>query len=272
VRELAHILSAEECATRVHSIRQRKKSPADLTDEPWAILAPLSPPAKQSHRGGRPRTVTMREGRHTLCSLNRSGGPWDRLPHAWLPQSTVYDYCAQGRDDGTWTNLGQALRAQTRVPAGRAPTPRAICSEGPAVKPPERGGPAHGEDGGQKITGRKRHLWGETRGVLRAVLLTRAGRDAGVAAPRLLGHVTPHALPRRVTILAEPKDPNHALGAWRAEHRAGGRSESLARPEGAPGCAPLAQRWVMERTNAWPVAGTVGTARTRSARQHPGRL
>jgi transposase len=33
----------------------RKKYPSELTDEQWAIVAPLIPPAKRSPRGGRPR-------------------------------------------------------------------------------------------------------------------------------------------------------------------------------------------------------------------------
>jgi putative transposase of IS4/5 family DUF4096 len=45
----------------VHRIQPRKKYPSDLTDEQWATLGPLIPPAKQSNRGGRPRTVDMRE-------------------------------------------------------------------------------------------------------------------------------------------------------------------------------------------------------------------
>ena len=36
---------------------QRKKYPPDLTDEQWAILAPMIPPAKQNTQGGRPRKV-----------------------------------------------------------------------------------------------------------------------------------------------------------------------------------------------------------------------
>jgi transposase len=33
----------------------RKKYPSDLTDEQWAIVAPLLPPAKSGPRGGPPR-------------------------------------------------------------------------------------------------------------------------------------------------------------------------------------------------------------------------
>ncbi len=61
--------------------QSRKKYPSDLTDAPWALVAPLLPPAKQSPRGGHPRAVDRREVLKTIVSLNRSGGQWDRLPH-----------------------------------------------------------------------------------------------------------------------------------------------------------------------------------------------
>ena len=59
------------------------------------------PACTQSPHGGRPREVDMREVLKTICSLNRSGCQWDMLPHDVLPKSTVYDYFAQWRDDGT---------------------------------------------------------------------------------------------------------------------------------------------------------------------------
>ena len=91
----------------------------------------------------------------------------------------------------------------------------------------------------------------ETLGLLLAVLITSAGLDDGVAAPLLLGHVTPQDLPRLETIFADQKYPNHALEAWMAKHRAGWRIEVKARPEGTKGFTPLEKRWVIERTNAW---------------------
>jgi putative transposase len=101
--------------------RSRKQYPSDLTDEQWAMVEPMIPPATQSPRGGRPRQVDMREVLNTLFYLNRSGCQWDMLPHDLLPKSTVYDYFAQWRDDGTWTRLVKALRERNRVAAGREP-------------------------------------------------------------------------------------------------------------------------------------------------------
>src|SRR5215510_8232579 len=93
--------------------------------------------------------------------------------------------------------------------------------------------------------------WSIRWGLLLAVLITSAGLDDGVAAPILLGHATPHDFPRLLTIFADQKYHNHALDAWMAEHRAGWRIEITVRPEGTKGFAPLAKRWVIERTNAW---------------------
>ena len=144
-------MSKEDCS--------RKMYPSDLTDEQWAIVAPLIPPATSGPRGGHPRQVDMREVLHTLFYLNRSGCQWDMLPHDVLPKSTVYDYFAQGRDDGTWAKIVQALRERTRVAAGREPTPRAACLDSQSVKTTEVGAPRVGLMGARKAKGASGICW-----------------------------------------------------------------------------------------------------------------
>jgi putative transposase len=198
-----------------------------------------------------PAAVDRREVLHTLCDLNRSGCQGALVPHDWRPKSPVYDDFAPWRHDGTWALLVKTWRERTRGAAGREPTPSAACIARQAVKTTELGGPERGDAGGKQSTGRQRPVWVDPLGLLLAVLMTRAGLDAGVAAPTLRAHVTPDDVPRLVTILAEQKYHHHTLNAWMAEHRTGWRIAVKTRPAGMQGFTPRATRWVVERTNAW---------------------
>ena len=113
--------------------------PSDLTEAEWALVAPFVPPAK---RGGRKRTVDVREVLNGIFYVLATGCQWRALPKDLPPKSTVYDYLSLWAWDGTLRRLHHALFVLAREQAGKEASPTVAIIDSQSVKSAEKGAPA----------------------------------------------------------------------------------------------------------------------------------
>lgn len=226
----------------------RKPYVTDLTDEQWALIEPLVPPAKH---GGRPRApqTNLREIVNAIFYLNRTSCQWRLLPHDFPPKSTVYYYFSHWRDQGAWELFLKVLREQVRAAAGKEATPSMVLIDSQSVKGTEIGG-EHGIDANKKINGRKRHVLTDTLGLLLAVVVTSAAVLDGHAAQALLAKLNQQDYPRVTKVLGDQAYGKCGLPEWIQAH---GYYvlEITGKDPTVKGFQVIKWRWMVERTHAW---------------------
>jgi transposase len=119
--------------------RSQLRYPSDLTDEEWALVEPMIPPAK---RGGGKRTADMREVVNAVMYVLSTGCQWRALPKDLPPRSTVHGYLDLWNWDGTLDRIHHALYVKCREKAGRDASPTAAIIDSQSVKSAEKGGVA----------------------------------------------------------------------------------------------------------------------------------
>jgi transposase len=124
--------------SRARYDRSALRYPSDLSDDEWAILAPLIPPAK---RGGRPREVDIRAVIGGLLYVLETGCPWRHLPKDFPPKSTVHGYFDLWAWDGTLAHIHDALYVALREHEGREASPSAAILDSQSAKSAQKGGP-----------------------------------------------------------------------------------------------------------------------------------
>ena len=123
---------------RLAARRVCQRYDSDLTDEEWALVAPIIPPGK---RGGGKRTVNIREVLNGIFYVLWTGCQWKALPKDFPPKSTVYDYLDLWEWDGTLERLHHALYLQERERQGREASPTVAIIDSQTARGASKGGP-----------------------------------------------------------------------------------------------------------------------------------
>ena len=118
--------------------RRGLRYPSDLTDAEWALVRPLIRPAK---RGGRPRTVDVREVLNAIFYVLSTGCQWTALPKDLPPRSTVWDYLDRWDWDGTLERIHHTLYVEGREQAGREASPTQAIIDAQSAKGAQQGAP-----------------------------------------------------------------------------------------------------------------------------------
>ena len=119
--------------------RKGVRYPSDLTDQEWALIEPLIPPAK---RGGRRRTVDVREVMNGVLYVLGTGCQWRALPKDLPAKSTAHGYLMLWDWDGTLERIHHALYLLSRDMEDREASPSAGVIDSQSVKGAEKGGRA----------------------------------------------------------------------------------------------------------------------------------
>jgi putative transposase len=113
--------------------------PSDVTDEEWALLEPLIPPAKP---GGRKREVDIREVFNGVMFVLSTGCQWRYIPKDLPPKSSVYRYFCDWAYDGVLDRIHHTLYVACREKLEREASPTAAIIDSQSVKSAEKGGSA----------------------------------------------------------------------------------------------------------------------------------
>src|SRR5262249_16652442 len=124
-------------ANRARYNRDKLRYPSDVTEEEWAGIGRVRRPGR---RGGRKRTVNIREVFNGVLYILSTGCQWRAIPKDLPPRSTLFHYLAGWEADGTLRRIQALLYGQCREQAERSVSPTAGIIDSQSVKSAEKGG------------------------------------------------------------------------------------------------------------------------------------
>ena len=215
----------------------------DLTDEAWALVAPILPAARP---GGRPRTTNLRAVINAIFYLLRTGCQWRLLPHEFPAWGTVYHYFRSWEAAGVWVQLHRTIYQKVRIAAGREAGPSVVIMDGQSVQTTERGG-TRGFDGHKRGKGRKRHILVDTLGLRIASRVESADTSDRRAGGHWLAGLAP-LFPSIHTVIADAGHESRKLARELLRHE-GWKLQIVKRRQRAFQITGLT--WIVERSFAW---------------------
>ncbi len=231
-----------------------RTKPWAVSDELWARVEPLIPPAPPRPKGGRKR-VPARPVFAAIVYLLRTGIQWNALPRELGASSTVHDRFQEWERAGVFRKLWEAGLAEYEELRGIEWAWQA--ADGAMTKAPF-GGAATGPnptDRGKR--GVKRSLLTDGAGIPLAVVVDGANRnDMKLVAATLAGLVSARPAPADAAPQHLCLDKGYDDDSVRDEVAARGYTAHIrgrgeeaqdraAHPDGK------ARRWVVERTHGW---------------------
>ena len=121
---------------RLAADRSGLRYPSDLNDAEWALIAPFIPPAR---RGGRRRSVNVREVINAIFYVLSTGCQWQALPKDLPPRSTAHFYFMLWNWDGTLERIHDTLYVAMREAAGREASPSAAIIDSQSARASQKG-------------------------------------------------------------------------------------------------------------------------------------
>lgn len=212
----------------------------DLTDTQWNTIVHLFD--------------ENRSRKHSLCSiwnaifyLLKTGCQWRMLPKEYPKWELVYYYYSKWRDDGTFEQVHENLRNQTRKRAGKHESPSLAIIDSQSRDMTRSGGIAKGFDGGKNVKGRKRHIVVDSMGLLLTVVVHAANHHDSKAAFKVI-ETLKYRFPRLVKIIADAGYRGQLIDKVKSSF--GWVLQIVMRKE-AHKFEILPQRWIVERTFSW---------------------
>ena len=219
--------------------------PTDLTDEQWALLAPLlSVPGKRGRKFG----SDIREVVDGVLYITHTGCQWRCLPSEFGPWTRVWSQFRRWSRNGTWSRLLAGMHRQARARLGRADaTPSMVVIDSHLARGASNGGATFHDRGGPygATKGAKRAVAVDVTGLPLAAAVVPASTHENVTTETLLGVLQDQGQAERLELVLVDRGVTKRA-ATSLSKRAALEVRRVGHDKGRHTFVPLAYAWRVE--------------------------